>query len=122
MRDLIIVIVVIILVFVGGFLNEQYLKDTGESMVNKLTELEEQVEVVNMEKFEEIEKEWKNLKNMWYILTNHSNIDSIERDIERLKKYYEAGEVSHSLAIISELKAMFTNVSEIEKITITNIL
>jgi hypothetical protein len=54
MRDLIVSVAIIMLVFISGYYSEKYLIDTGKELVSRLKVIEAEIKEDKMESFEEL--------------------------------------------------------------------
>lgn len=124
MKDLIIVIVVLLLVFVPGHYTKKYLEDSGEKIVEILTEIRQDVE---QERFEnsnlvyELKVEWDKEQELWNVFSNHQNTDEIQREIEKLITNYESKERHEALINITEIKSIIEDAPKGEEIALVNI-
>lgn len=124
MKDLIIVIVVLLLVFVPGHYTKKYLVDSGEKIVEILTEIRQDVE---QERFEnsnlvyELKVEWDKEQELWNVFSNHQNTDEIQREIEKLITNYESKERHEALINITEIKSIIEDAPKGEEIALVNI-
>lgn len=124
MKDLIIVFVVLVLVFVPGHYTKKYLEDSGEKIVETLVKIKQDVE---QEKFEnsnlvyELKDEWNKEQELWNVFSNHQNTDQIQREIEKLITNYESKERHEALINITEIKSIIEDAPKGEGIAIVNI-
>ena len=124
MKDLIIVIVVLVLVFVPGHYTKKYLEDSGEKIVEILTKIRQDVE---QERFEnsnlvyELKVEWDKEQELWNVFLNHQNTDEIQREIEKLITNYEGKERHEALINITEIKSIIEDAPKGEGIALVNI-
>lgn len=124
MKDLLIVIVVIALVFVPGYYTKKYLEDSGKKIVETLVRIREDVE---QERFEnanlvyELKDEWDKEQELWNVFSNHQNTDEIQREIEKLITNYEGKERHEALINITEIKSIIEDAPKGEGIALVNI-
>lgn len=124
MKDLSVIVIILLLVFVPGYYSEIYLKKSGEEIVNMLEKVEEEVKFGNMDYFnkvEEIKKKWEKEQELWNILSNHQNTDDVQKNIEIMLANYENKEADDVLANIAEIRFILEDVPKGEKIRIVNI-
>lgn len=124
MKDLSVIVIILLLVFVPGYYSEIYLKKSGEEIVNMLEKVEEEVKFGNMDNFnkvEEIKKKWEKEQELWNILSNHQNTDDVQKNIEIMLANYENKEADDVLANIAEIRFILEDVPKGEKIRIVNI-
>lgn len=124
MKDLIIVIIVIVLVFVPGYYTKKYLEDSGEKIVETLVEIRHDVEQDRFENSNlvyELKEEWDKEQELWNIFSNHQNTDQIQREIEKLITNYEGKERREALINITEIKSIIEDAPKGEGIALVNI-
>lgn len=124
MKDLIIVIAVLALVFVPGYYTKKYLEDSGKKIVETLVEIREDVE---QERFDnsnlvyELKDEWDKEQELWNVFSNHQNTDQIQREIEKLITNYVGKERHEALINITEIKSIIEDAPKGEGIALVNI-
>ncbi|MBO5179574.1 MAG: DUF4363 family protein [Clostridia bacterium] len=124
MKDLIIVIVVIALVFVPGYYTKKYLEDSGKKIVETLVQIREDVEEGRFENSNlvyELKDEWDEEQELWNVFSNHQNTDQIQREIEKLITNYEEKERHEALINITEIKSIIEDAPKGEGIALVNI-
>ena len=124
MKDLIIVFVVLVLVFVPGHYTKKYLEDSGEKIVETLVKIKQDVEKETFENSNlvyELKDEWNKEQELWNVFSNHQNTDQIQREIEKLITNYESKERHEALINITEIKSIIEDAPKGEGIAIVNI-
>ncbi len=124
MRDLIVTIVILILVFVPGYYSERYLENSGNHLIERLNVIKEETEEDKMENMAElldIKKQWDEMENMWNIVSNHQNTDNIELSFTRLIISYGEKEKAEILVNLAEIITMVEDTPRGEKIDWVNI-
>ena len=124
MRDLIVSVVIIMLVFISGYYSEKYLIDTGKELVSRLKVIEAEIKEDKMESFEElkdIKKRWDEVEVFWNMVTNHLYTDNIELAFIRLLISYDEDEKAECLVNIAEVVAIIEDTPRSEKIDWVNI-
>ena len=124
MRDLMVSVVIIMLVFISGYYSEKYLIDTGKELVNRLKVIEAEIKEDKMESFEElkdIKKRWDEVEVFWNMVTNHLYTDNIELAFIRLLISYDEDEKAECLVNIAEVVAIIEDTPRSEKIDWVNI-
>ena len=124
MRDLIVSISILLLVFVPGYYSEKYLIDTGNELVNRLRVVESEIKEDRMESIEElknIKKRWDEVEVFWNMVTNHLYTDNIELAFIRLLISYDEDEKAECLVNIAEVIAIIEDTPRSEKIDWVNI-
>ena len=124
MRDLIVAVAIILLVFISGYFSEKYLIDTGNELVSRLEVIEAEIKEDKMESFEElkdIKKRWDEIEVFWNMVTNHLYTDNIELAFIRLLISYDEDEKAECLVNIAEVVAIIEDTPRSEKIDWVNI-
>lgn len=124
MRDLIVSVVIILLVFISGYFSEKYLIDTGNELINRLKVVEAEIKEDRMESLEElknIKKRWDEVEVFWNMVTNHLYTDNIELAFIRLLISYDEDEKAECLVNIAEVIAIIEDTPRSEKIDWVNI-
>lgn len=124
MRDLIVVIVILLIVFVPSFFSEKYLKESGSELVSRLNVIKDEIEEDRMENLEElyaIKKKWDEIEATWNILSNHKDTDDIELAFTRLMISYGEQEKAECLVNLAEVVALLEDTPRGEKISWENI-
>ena len=124
MRDLIVSVAIIMLVFISGYYSEKYLIDTGKELVSRLKVIEAEIKEDKMESFEElkdIKKRWDEVEVFWNMVTNHLYTDNIELAFIRLLISYDEDEKAECLVNIAEVVAIIEDTPRSEKIDWVNI-
>ena len=124
MRDLIVAIVILLVVFVPSYFSEKYLKDSGSELVSRLNVIKDEIEEDRMENLEElhaIKKKWDEIEATWNILSNHKDTDDIELAFTRLMISYGEQEKAECLVNLAEVVALLEDTPRGEKISWENI-
>lgn len=129
MRDIIIIITLIAIIFGGGIFAKKYLDNSADKISEELIELKENIIIARetdntnqiIQQISEVEKDWKEASNMWSIIVIHQEIDNVESAIIKAKACIENGELEDALQEI-ELANFFVNlVKEREEVNLKNI-
>lgn len=124
MKDLVIVIAIVFLVFVPGYYTNSYLKDSAKEIVTIVENIENEVkigEMGNLKLVQNLKEKWEKEQDWWNILSNHQNTDEVQRQIEMLITNYENKEKSEVLINLTEIKSIVEDVPKGEGIMLVNI-
>lgn len=124
MRDLIVLIAIFLGVFIASFYTEKYLVDSGNSIVEKLTVIKDEVEEDSMESMDElvkIKEEWDTIEDIWNMFLNHQITDNIELSFTRLLISYGEDEKAECLVNIAEIVGLIEDAPRTEKIALANL-
>lgn len=125
MRDFIVCISILILVFTASYFSEKYLVESGNNLVKRLNVIKNEIEEDSMDNMQElnlIKKEWDKMERNWNMLANHISTDNIELAFTRLLISYGENEKSECLVNIAEVIALIQDTPRSEKIDWENIL
>lgn len=124
MRDIIVVIVIVLIVFVPSYYSEKYLIDTGKELVERLNVVKDEVEEDSMEKMDElikIKQRWDEVEIGWNMFSNHINTDNIEIAFTRLLISYGEKEKAECLVNLAEIMFYIEDTPRSEKMCWQNI-
>ena len=124
MRDLIVVIAIILIVFIPSYYSEKYLIDTGNELVERLNIIKDEVEEDRMERLNElvkIKERWDEIEVVWNMFSNHVNTDNIELAFTRLIISYGEKEKAECLVNLAEIVCYIEDTPRSEKICFENI-
>ena len=124
MRDLIVFIAIILIVFIPSYYSEKYLIDTGSELVERLNVIKDEVEEDSMENLEElkdIKRRWDEVEYVWNMISSHHNTDNIELSFTRLLISYGEKEKSECLVNLAEILCLIEDTPRSEKMGWENI-
>lgn len=124
MRDLIVSIVIILIVFIPSYYAEKFLIDSGKELTVRLKVIKDEVEEDSMESFEElvkIKEDWDKTEKIWNMLYNHINTDNIELSFTRLLISYGEKEKAECLVNLAEIVCLIEDTPRSERISLENI-
>ena len=127
MRELIIIIIILIMIFGSALLIQNNLNKDTDEIVSKLEELKINVQTNEIEKeilkqkANEIYGEWKDINEKWSTLVLHDEMDLIETAFIRVKAKIEIGDVEESLEDIETSIFLLKHIKEKEKTSLKNI-
>lgn len=131
MKETIIIIIILILIFLGDYLIAKYLDNTSTSLVSKLDSLENNIiklEESNSEgrekitkEIEDVKEEWNTIEEIWAIIVLHQEIDNIEISLLKLESEIKYGELYEALEELSTAKFLVHHIEDKEKFNLKNI-
>lgn len=125
MKQYIILIVALVMVIGLNIYQNMYLNKTGETLLNKIEVVEQNLESKKFENaYNEIlklEKEWKSKKNTWDIFTEHDDVEAFESHIASLKAFTKAEDYSESLNAVLVVKQRIKHILENESLSFATI-
>lgn len=124
MKEIIILIVVLMLVFIPNFSFKHYLERSGKEMIDIVKELEKNIENGNV-----IESDSEKLRNayldkekVWILLVDHDMLDEIEYKVEDCVSHYTLDNKEDFLSTAHQLCDGIEDLTKREEISWGNIL
>ena len=124
MRDLIVCIAILIIVFIPNYFSQKFLIDTVNELVSRLNVIKDEIEEDRMENLNElnsIKKRWDEIEGMWNVISNHQETDDIDLAFTRLIISYGEKEKAECLVNLAEVVALIEDTPRGEKIAWQNI-
>ena len=127
MREILIISIILIIIFLGAYYTQKFLNSTSDELVRQLENLKTEIEVKNTKESElkliinQIYSNWKNVKEKWSIIVLHNEIDLIETSIIQMKAKIEVGNLGDSMENLDTAIFLLKHIKEKEKTNIKNI-
>ena len=127
MRETIIILSILIIIFVGACITQKFLNNTADLLVSKLEDLKSGIEEdkINekemVEKTDEIYSEWEEINERWSVIVLHDEIDLIETSLIRMKSKIKTGEIQESMEDLDTSIFLIKHIKEKEKTNLKNI-
>ena len=127
MRETIIILSILIIIFVGACITQKFLNNTADLLVSKLEDLksgieEDKIDEKEMvEKTDEIYSKWEEINERWSVIVLHDEIDLIETSLIRMKSKIKTGEVQESMEDLDTSIFLIKHIKEKEKTNLKNI-
>ena len=129
MRDILIMLFIVIIIFSGNYLIDKYLDKTSEELVNSLQHLKEHVIIANenkdreyiMQEMEHMERSWENISNVWSIIVMHQEIDNIEQALVKSKAMINDGNIEDAIPELETAIFYVEHVNAREKLKLKNV-
>ena len=127
MKEIIIIISILIIIFAGSIITQMYLNKTSALLIDKLENIKSDIE---NEKFdrekvsknaEEMYSEWEKINEKWSVIILHDEIDLIETALIKMKAEIKSGENKDSMAEIDTSIFLLNHIKEKEKTSLKNI-
>ena len=131
MKQILIVVCALVLIFSLHFVQASFLTKTKDILVSKVVNLEKSIEENRLDKIQERGKEIQDLwnkKEMWLgVLCNHDTIDEIRENISNIQRYIllynEDDDIKLDILLeCNILKERIEGVVDNEKLKLTNVL
>ena len=127
MRETIIILSILIIIFVGACITQKFLNNTADLLVSKLEDLKSGIEDDKIDEKEMIEKtdeiysEWEEINERWSVIVLHDEIDLIETSLIRMKSKIKTGEIQESMEDLDTSIFLIKHIKEKEKTNLKNI-
>lgn len=125
MKDLIIIIVILGVVFGGTYFQNKYLDKTTKDLVSVINKMEENMGAPREEKekiVEELLNKWEKYEKPWIALQYHQNINTIEDLLIECYTFYLEGDETHFLLNARIINRNMDDLKNREGISIVNVL
>lgn len=127
MKQIIIMIIILIVIFSGSLYIQNFLKDTSSPLISKLNEIKEDVENGNIEdkevrkKSEQVYEEWEDISEKWAIIVLHDEMDLIEMSLIKMNSNIKMGNAEDSIQELETSIFLLEHIGEKEKTSLKNI-
>ena len=110
-KEFIICVIILILIFVGNGITQGYSRDSIEDINGKLTELEQIIDKENQEEIdqeevnkreEEIDKQWDEMFSKLAYYIEHEELEKVAKNLENMKTYLKLKEYDNAIKEIYE--------------------
>ena len=104
MKEIIIIISILIIIFTGSIVTQKYLGRTSDLLVDDLEDIKNDLEKNNLDseklakKSEDMYKKWEEINAKWSIIILHDEIDLIETSLTKMKAEIKSGEIKDVMA------------------------
>lgn len=127
MKEIIIIISILIIIFTGSIVTQKYLNRTSDLLVDDLEDIKNDLENNNLDseklarKSEDMYKKWEEINAKWSIIILHDEIDLIETSLTKMKAEIKSGEIKDVMAELDTSIFLINHIKEKEKTSLKNI-
>lgn len=127
MKEIIIIISILIIIFTGSIVTQKYLNRTSDLLVDDLEDIKNDLEKNNLDseklakKSEDMYKKWEEINAKWSIIILHDEIDLIETSLTKMKAEIKSGEIKDVMAELDTSIFLINHIKEKEKTSLKNI-
>ena len=124
MKEYIILIIVLMLVFIPNISFKYYLKNSGKEVINIVKELENKLEEGNVNKSDadKLKKSFLEKEKIWILIVDHDMLDEIEYKVEDCVAHYNIEDKSDFFSSAYQLCDEIEDLFKREEISFGNIL
>lgn len=127
MKEIIIIITILIIIFSGSIITQNYLNKSSNLLIAELDDIKKSIEnnELNNEelikKTEETYQKWEKTNEKWSVIILHDEIDLIETSLIKMKAEIKSGEIEDAMAEIETSIFLLNHIKEKEKTSLKNI-
>lgn len=124
-KEIIIMITVLVLIFVPNVLFRNYLKNTGQELIEILKEMND--DITNLEEpdnklSQKLKDEFLKKEKQWILIVDHDLLDEVEMNVKDSISYYEKNEEASFLASYQKAIDCIEDLYKREELSFANIL
>lgn len=124
-KEIIIMITVLVLIFVPNVLFRNYLKNTGQELIDILKEMND--DITNLEEpdnklSQKLKDEFLKKEKQWILIVDHDLLDEVEMNVKDSISYYEKNEEASFLASYQKAIDCIEDLYKREELSFANIL
>ena len=127
MKEIIIIISILIIIFTGSIVTQKYLNRTSDLLVDNLEDIKNDLEKNNLDseklakKSEYMYKKWEEINAKWSIIILHDERDLIETSLTTMKAEIKSGDIKDVMAELDTSIFLINHIKEPEKTSLKNI-
>ena len=128
MKEFLIIIVSLVLVFTGASVSQAYLDESSKHLIGELEVLREEIkkaqsnEENNSEELaNQISEKWEETEDKWSLIIMHEELDLIELSLIAMKIGIEEEEYERSMEELEKSKFLLQHITEKEKFKLKNV-
>lgn len=127
MRELMIIFIILIIIFLGAHYTQKFLNTTSDELVGRLEDIKKNLESKDIgedelkSKTNEIYKKWQDINEKWSVIVLHTEIDLIETNLIQMKAKIETGNLDDSMENLDTAIFLLKHIKEKEKTSLKNI-
>ncbi len=124
MRDVIVILVILLLVFGGGMISGKYIESSASVLLKHLEEMYENFNVTKEEKkviVKDLKDTWEKIESFWIVFEYHDMINDIEDALVESYMFYLADSKSDFMASYGKVKRMVDDLKNRGTLTYVNI-
>lgn len=129
MKQIVIIIVVLILIFIGSYISQNYIRITSDQLISQIDELKEELQKSietrdnkkSAELAENIINKWDEIEEKWSILVLHNELDNIELALIGMKSHIETEQYADGMKELEKSKFLLEHITQREKFSLKNV-
>ncbi len=125
MKSVLIIVITLCIILGAGYYTITEVTKTADILISKSGVIKTDIENENWDRalsgLMKFKSFWNDVKSLWTILINHTEIDSIDMALARIEQYISTREKGLALGEMSLLELMIKHIPEKERLTLENI-
>jgi hypothetical protein len=126
MKENLILVIIIIIIFLGGILIQNYLESSGQILIKQLENLKQLIEdKKSMNEIntmsENIYENWKETESKWSVIVLHTELDLIDIALIEMKTNIEENDKEQGKVALEKSIFLINHINEKEKFNLKNI-
>ena len=128
MKEFLIIIVSLVLVFAGANVSQGYLNESSIELIDELEVLKEEIKKAQdmqennaQELSDNISDKWEETEDKWSLIIMHEELDLIELSLIAMKTGIQEYEYERSIEELEKSKFLLQHITEKEKFKLKNI-
>ena len=126
-KEFIICVIIIVLIILGNNITQDYTRNNIQDISTELEKLEEElvVEEINLENakkhYYEINKKWKDVKNIMSYFIEHDELEKVETDLVGLNSFIDMKEEKEAVAELNRAIFVLKHIEDKNNLNLRNI-
>jgi len=125
LKSVLIIVITLCIILGAGYYTITEVTKTADILISKSGVIKTDIENENWDRalsgLMKFKSFWNDVKSLWTILINHTEIDSIDMALARIEQYISTREKGLALGEMSLLELMIKHIPEKERLTLENI-
>jgi len=125
LKSVLTIVITLCIILGAGYYTITEVTKTSDTLISKSGVIKTDIENENWDSaligLVEFKSFWNDVKSVWTILINHTEIDSIDMALARIEQYILTREKGLALGEMSLLELMVKHIPQKEKLTLENV-
>lgn len=122
----VVILILFFAIIAADIVEYEYLENSARALSKNATVVIENVENGKWKQaqgnVESLEKQWDRLSNVWNILIDHNELDSIEESLTRMQQYINTKSSTMAITESYNLRRLINHIPENEALKLKNVL
>lgn len=129
MRETIIIVIVLVLIFSVAYVSKKYLDETADELIGELEVLKEELDIsiktqdtkIAEEKAKQIKEKWEDINNKWTLMIIHDELDLIELSLTGITASLEVNELGDTRQELDKAIFLLGHIKDKEAFKLKNV-